>query len=781
MRPILLYKKNMADSDKQSKIVENDSMFGDDAGFLSWLGIEVQLPEVEDEEDDLQEVEKTPPVTEQEPTKMKEARVIKKASETEDSIEAEEDTHSQAQKKDDKSRKEVDDLISKKSQSDFTTTRRPPRGRGRRGSRRDRWSRRSSRQHPHDSRATVKIGATTRSSARGGTAPTKKQKKTYKVSDSLKKKWTITVGEAITVKEFSEKMWVPLAEVMKVLLANKIVVAAQASIDFDTATLVANEFEVTVERESTKAAVEDILEGNLQAILDQDKEAEDLKSRPPIVTIMWHVDHGKTKLLDHLRQTDVVAGEAWGITQSIGASQITHNDQKITFIDTPGHELFTSLRARWAKITNIVVIVVAADDGIKPQTIEAINHAKDSDVPIIVAVTKIDLGTHMLDEIKGQLAEHGLQPEERGGDVMVVPCSSVTGQGIDELLDAVVLQYEMLELQYSPSRDAVAVVVEAHKDKKQGVTTSLLVMTGTLQVGDILVVHNTYGRVRKMMDRKGNELKEATGGDPVVILGIQDLPEPGRVAEVVQSDKEATKKIATIQAHEDNLSKDAMLQTIMDKIDKGDKVQLKLILKADSFGSLEAIKQATQNITLPDNVELKIIHSDVGGVTDSDLVFAQAAQALVVGFNVWASASLSKKADNLGVEIKEYDIIYEYIEYVEKLAQGMIELEEHEVKIGSLEVLGVFFKRGKEMIFGGKVTDGKVVNGAKFKVWREDDEQVDEDGEPAPVATGKVTSLQKEKDNVSEVKEGHECGMKAKVSKKIEVGDRIDFYVIEKR
>ncbi len=776
----------MTDTDKNLK-KWTDAFLGDDAGFLSWLGIDIapakkggkKTPTPKEEVKEV--VEEVKVVVEPDDGRdfvpsMKEAKVISRSEQPVKPV----------AKKKEKVRNEVDELIKKKSGVDelggsaptFNRWARPaaggagkwrgaPRGRGA-----GRWYDPS-----QQSSATVQIGATKRGS--GQTTQQEKREKTYKVSDSLKKKWTITVGGSVTVKEFSEKMGIPLPEVMKVLLANKIVKGAQASIDFDTATLIASEFDVIVEKEATVTTVSDVLEVNLQAILEQDKNAADLTSRPPIVTIMGHVDHGKTKLLDHLRKTDVVAGEAGGITQSIWASQITHNGQKITFIDTPWHELFTSIRARGSKLTNIVIIVVAADDGIKPQTVEAINHAKDAGVPIIVAVTKIDLGVNRMEEIKGQLAERGLQPEERGGDTMIIPCSSVTGQWIDDLLDAIILQYEMLELKYSPSRNAVGVVVEAHKDAKQGVTTTLLVMTGTLQVWDIVVVHNTYGKVRRMLDWTGKPIKKVTGGDPVMILGIQELPEPGRVVEVVESEKLATKKIEAISAHEHMFSKEAMLQDIMEKIGKWDNTQLKLIIKADSFGSLEAAKQAAMKISLPENVELKIIHSDVGSVSESDLVFAQASQALVIGFNVSTSTSLKKKADHMGVQVKEYDIIYEFIDYVEKLAIWMIKIEAKEVIIGKLEVLGVFFKKGKEMVFGGRVREGFVSNGARFRVYRPSEPTLDDAGNEIPFTTGTITSLQKEQQSVKEVKEGHDCGMKVKVGNKIEIGDMIEFFVIE--
>jgi translation initiation factor IF-2 len=594
------------------------------------------------------------------------------------------------------------------------------------------------------------------------------KEKAYKVSDSLKKKEHIYLGERITVKEFAEKMWVPLPEVMKVLLANKIIVAAHASIDIDIAMLVAAEFDVIVEKEQAHADVTDIVTWNLQAILQQDKEANDLATRPPVVTVMGHVDHGKTKLLDYLRQTNVIGQEAWGITQSIWASQVEHNGKKLTFIDTPWHELFSSLRARGARITNIVVIVVAADDGVKPQTVEAINHAKDSGVPIIVAITKIDKGLQKMDEIKGQLAEQWLVPEDRGGEIMVIPLSAMTGQWIEDLLDAILLQTEMLELQYSPSRRAVAVVVEANMDAKQWVTTSMIVMTWTLRIWDIIVVHDTYGKVKRMMNRKGELIKEATGGDPVMILGIQDVPEPWRVAEVVDSEKEANKRITLLQDVETGNTKESTYN-LMEKISKWDKVQIKLIIKADSFGSLESIKAASFKVPLPENVEIKIIHTDISSITNSDLILAQASDAMVIWYNVQTTAELQKKADNIGVKVKQYDIIYEYMEWLENIASGMIEVQKEEVLIGRLKVLWVFFKRGKEMIIWGKVVSGYIKNGSSFKVWRGDEQ----------ISSWHVTSLQKEQESVSEIKEWYECGMKVKVGKKIEVDDELQFFIMQ--
>jgi len=596
-----------------------------------------------------------------------------------------------------------------------------------------------------------------------------KREKVYKVSWDLKRKETVAVGETITVKEFSEKMWVPLWEVMKVLLTNKIVVAAQASIDFDTAQLVGTEFEVTVERENVEMNVEDLIDANLESILAQDKEADDLIERPPVVTVMGHVDHGKTRLLDHLRQSDIVWWEAGGITQSIWASQIIHNNKKITLIDTPWHELFSAIRARWSKITNIVIIVVAADDGVKPQTVEAIRHAKDAGAPIIVAITKMDLGLKNIEQIKGQLAEQELTPEDRWWDTMIVPCSAVSGQGIDDLLEAILLQAEMLNLQYSPSRPAVWVVVESNKSAQKWVMTTMLVMTGTLRIWDVVAIHDTYGRVKRMSNRKWEEIKEAHGWDAVMILGINDVPEPGRMLEVVWSDKEAQKKIAMIQEHADKHQSEVALQSVLDRLSEWETAQLKLIIKADSYGSLEAVKHSISKAKLEENVEVKVIHDDVGNITDSDISFAKAGGAIVIWFNLPITGAIKKKADQHQVTVKQFDIIYEFIEYIEDVSEWLIEIEKVETLIGKMEVLALFYRKWKDMIVWGKVTEWRAQNHATFKVMKWEDQY----------SNGKITSLQREQDSVKEVKEWYECGIRVKASKKIEIGDVIEFYIME--
>lgn len=607
-------------------------------------------------------------------------------------------------------------------------------------------------------------------------APTKLPiiKKEAGTSSTLIKKQEILMGDSISVKEFSEKMWVTFPELMKKFMANKILININSTIDYDTANLIWEEFGVKVKKEAGTVSIEDVMSGNLHAILDIDKESENKVKRAPIVTIMGHVDHGKTKLLDYLRHTNVVSGEAWGITQSIGASQIIYNGEKITFIDTPWHELFTSLRARGAKITNIVVIVIACDDGIKQQTVEAINHAKDAWVPIIVAITKIDKWITNYESIKSQMAEHGLTPEDRWGDVPVIPVSAMSGQGIDSLLEQILLQAEMLELQYNPDRNAVGVVLEANKDTKQGILSTLLIMTWSLEVWDILMIHNTYGKVRKMLDWSGKEVKKVYWGDPVMILGMQEVPEPWRIAEVVDTEHQARQKIAIVLEKEKAQNDASGLQNMMAQIAAGDVTTLNIILKADSFWSLEAAKYALQSMEVPENITIKIVHSDVGVFGESDLALAHASNAMIFGFNISIPASISKKADQMKLSIKTYDIIYEMTDYIDGILKWMIKIEAKENIIGKLEVLGVFFKKEKEMIIGWKVIEWEARNGVEFRMWRKGDSS-----ELEIIWQWRITSLKRDQENVSKVAEGYECGLKVRISKKVLEWDILEFYVME--
>ncbi len=605
-----------------------------------------------------------------------------------------------------------------------------------------------------------------------------KKEETPKVSDTLVKKDEILIPSTITVKEFSEKLWIPLQEVMKKLLMNKIIVSANSNIDFETAMLIADEFGVKVKKEDEWLNIEDLIEGNIEKILKEDLELapEDLVERPPIVTIMWHVDHWKTKLLDYIRQTNITEKEAWGITQSIWASQIQYEGKKITFIDTPWHELFTELRARWAKVTDIVIIAIAADEGVKQQTIEAINHAKEANVPIIVAATKIDKPNANIDFVKSQISEHWLIPEDRWGDVPVIWVSAISWEGVDELLEMILLQAEMLELKYNPKRPWIGVILEAHKDIKKGVLASVILMTWTMKKWDPLLVFDTYGKVRRLIDWKWNDLQQIQWWDPALILWIQDLPQPWRLVEVVWSEKEARDKSELVKEKVQNMNKQSALSAILDKIQKWDKVQLKLILKADSFGSLEALKYAVSKISVPENVEIKVIHSDIWPVSDSDVVLADASNAVIIWFNIPFSSSIKKKADNLKVDIKNFHIIYELIDYIEKLVQWLVEPEEREEYIGKLEVLGVFFKRWNDMIVWWKVIDWKVINWAIFKLFRKNKQT----GELEEIGWWKVTSLKRETENVDEVKQGYECWLRVKTSKKIQIWDIMEFYEIVK-
>ncbi len=605
-----------------------------------------------------------------------------------------------------------------------------------------------------------------------------KVQKIATTSANLVKKTEVFIDDKITVKEFSEKMWVPLPLLMKKLIENKIMTGITASLDFDTAALIALEFDVLIKKHDDTVDVQTFMSGDLQAILDLDKEASTLLPRSPIVTVMWHVDHGKTSLLDYLRHTVIAEWEAGGITQWIWASVVEHDGKKICFIDTPGHELFTSLRARWAKLTNIAIIVIASDDSVMPQTIESIWHAKDSGVPIIVAITKIDKPGKKIDQIKQDLAKYGLIPEDWWWDTPMIGISSKTGQGIPELLEAVLLQTEMLDLKYNPDRSAVWVVVDAHKDPKQWVVSTIIIMTGTLHVWDTIVAYNTTGKIRRMQNRKGQSVKSVSWWEPVQVLGINQLPEPGRIVEVVKNEKEAHEKITLIQEHVHKHTKSSVVQQFISQLQSW-KVwaELKLILKSDGSSSLEALQQAVSGIELPKNVTIKIIQANVGHFSDSDLSLAQASGALLLGFNISINAILKKKADNLKIEMKNFDIIYELTEYLSKLLLGMVEIEQHEVMFSKLEVLGIFFTKNKDMTIWGKIMMWKLHGKPKFTVMRPAPDGTPE-GEDI-FCTGTVVSIHKNKDQIKETPEGEECGLKVLTSKKIEIGDILEFFEMQ--
>lgn len=601
-----------------------------------------------------------------------------------------------------------------------------------------------------------------------------KKPKIATTSANLVKKEEIVIDWNISVKEFSEKMGVPLNELMRVLMQNQLMLWITANLDFDTASLIAEEFWVTVKKEeNTQMDLESFITGDLQSLLDMDKEASNLKERAPIVTIMGHVDHGKTTLLDYLRKTAFASKEAWGITQSIWASIAECNGKQITFIDTPWHELFTDLRARWAKLTNVAVIVVAADDSVMPQTIESINHAKSAGVPIIIAITKTDKeGKKNIEQIKTDLSANGITPEDWGWETPIIPVSGKTGAWIPELLEAILLQAEMLELKYNPDRSAIWVVLDAHKDPKQWVVTSMIVMTGTLKVWDVIVAYNTYGKVRRMQDWTWKIIRVARWGDPVQILWITDLPEAGRMVEVVKNEKEASTKIALIQEQETKQTSKSAVQDFLSKLwgwDGDEKTELRLILKSDGSSSLSALEQAVLWVSTPDNVIIKIVHQDVWHFSDSDLSLAQASGALLLGFNISINSTLKKKAEQMKVEMKAYDVIYELTTYLEDLTMWMIKYEEIEVVTWKLEILWIFYTKWKEMVVGGKVIEWIAQNKSKFRVIRWED----------IIAWWEIISLHKNKDEIKKANEWEECGMKVKVSKKIEEWDILEFWEMQ--
>lgn len=593
-----------------------------------------------------------------------------------------------------------------------------------------------------------------------------KIQKAATTSENLVKKIEINIDNKITVKEFSEKMWIPLPEVMKKLIENKIMTWLTASLDFDTASLIASEFNIIVKHNETKLDVESFMTWDLQSILDLDKDNENNETRPPIVTIMWHVDHWKTSLLDYLRKTSVAEWEAWWITQWIGASVVDYNNKKICFIDTPWHELFTSLRARWAKLTNIAVIVIAADDSVMPQTVESIWHAKAAGVPIIIAITKIDKPGQNIEQIKSDIAKYWLTPEDRWWDVPVIWISSKTWQWIPELLEHILLQAEMLDLKYNPNRCAVWVLLDAQKDPKQWVTSTIIVMTGTIKVWDILLAYNTYGKIRRIKNRKGQNITEAKGWEPIQILWITDLPEPGRIVEVVKNEREAQDKIALIQHNTKMQSTDSVIQQFVTELKTwGKESELKLILKADWPSSIEALKQAVAKIEMPKNVTIKIVHSDVWYFWEADLALAHASKALLIWYNITINSILKRKAESLKTEIKNFDIIYELTDYLKEIVTGMIEIEKEEVVAWTLEVLGIFYRKWKDMTVGWKVLSGKAKNKLKFRVLRWEEILCNWD----------IVSLHRNKDEVKEVWEGEECGIKITAWKKIEEWDIIEF------
>jgi translation initiation factor IF-2 len=581
----------------------------------------------------------------------------------------------------------------------------------------------------------------------------------------------IEIPDVISVKEFAEKTGISAGKIIGVLMKNGVLANINQQVDFDTAVIVAADLGLNLKRKRGGAAVAELYEGNIAVLLKEDDQSV-LAPRPPVVVIMGHVDHGKTKLLDYIRHSNVVEGEAGGITQHIGAYQVEKNGRKITFLDTPGHEAFTAMRARGAKLTDIAILVVAADEGVKPQTIEALNHAKEAGVPIIVALNKMDKPGVQPDRVKGELAEHGLQPEDWGGTTVMVPISALTGLGVDQLLEMILLTADMQNLRANPDREAVATVVEAHLDKSLGPVATVVVNAGTLHIMDNVVIGTASGRVKTMKDHLGRAMKEAPPSTPVFIAGLSATPQSGDILHVVPDERTAREKALQISALKAAAAKERSggLDQILLKINEGKLKLLKFVLKADTQGSLEAIKYSLNQVK-DEHVSFRVIHEGVGNVSESDVIMASASGGLVIGFNVDVPAQVKRTAEREGVEIALYDIIYKLLEDLKNILSGLLEPEIVETILGRAEVKQVFLTKKKEQIVGCRVLSGKVENKAKLRVMRGD----------AKVGEGDVTSLRFIDKIVAEIAEGNECGILYRGDIAVAAGDVFECYKIERR
>ncbi|MCI8273367.1 MAG: translation initiation factor IF-2 [Clostridia bacterium] len=575
----------------------------------------------------------------------------------------------------------------------------------------------------------------------------------------------ITIPENITVKDFAAELKKTTAEIIKKLLGYGVMTTINNEIDFDTASLIADEFGVKVKKKET-VTEEDIL------FDDSEDREEELKVRPPVVVVMGHVDHGKTSLLDAVKKTNVIEGEAGGITQHIGAYKVKINDREITFLDTPGHEAFTAMRARGAQITDIAILVVAANDGVMPQTIEAINHAKLAEIPIIVAVNKIDLPDANIEKVKQELMTYELVPEEWGGDTIYVPISAKQHLNIDQLLEMVLLQADILELKANPKKQAKGVVIEARLDKSKGTIASMLVQRGTLDIGDTIVVGSSIGRIRSMIDDKGKKVKKAGPSTPVEIMGLTEVPQAGDIFYEVKDEKTAKHLIERRKRQERekaiNANTKVTLDNLFSQMEEGNLKTLNLIVKADVQGSVEAIKQAMQKLS-NDEVKVKVIHSATGAVTETDVTLAKVSKAIIIAFNVRPIATAKDMAEKEEVEIKQYSIIYQALEDVESAMKGMLAPKYEEHIIGSAEVRQTFKVSNVGTIAGAYVLDGKLERNAGVRIIRDN----------VVIHTGKLSSLKRFKDDAKEVTKGYECGIQIEKYNDIKEGDIIEAYILE--
>ncbi|MGA2111297.1 MAG: translation initiation factor IF-2 [Anaerolineales bacterium] len=583
----------------------------------------------------------------------------------------------------------------------------------------------------------------------------------------------VELPSSLTVRHLAELIKVSPIDVIKQLMANGVMANINQQIDFDTAAVITQEmgYEAHLEQKEEKTAPSPEQTPAWRLAVEHEDPAQ-LSSRPPVVTILGHVDHGKTSLLDAVRKTHVAEGEAGGITQHIGAYQIVHKGRPITFLDTPGHAAFTAMRARGAQVTDIAILVVAADDGVMPQTREAYAHAKAAGVPIVVALNKIDKPNANPERVKQQLADLGLTPDEWGGETMVVPVSAKKNQGIDDLLEAIVLTAESTKIQANPKGRVVGSVIEAQLDKSKGPEATLLVQNGTLHVGDLLVAGRVSGRIRAMFDFRGQPIEQAGPSTPVSVLGLSDLPEAGDLFGTVASEREARSIVSSRRTEalgtQAQTQRPISLEQVFAKFQAGEVHELTLILKADVQGSLEPIINSLKGLGTPD-LKVNILYAETGNITENDVMLASASKAIVIGFNVNVDHAALRAAETERVSIRRYDVIYRLTEDVEKALKGLLGPEIREVSIGRAEVRAVFAISHLGKIAGCSVREGELRRSAFVRVWRGTNKLFE----------GEVASLKHEKDDVREVRQGFECGVGLKGFEDFQVGDILEFHIKE--
>ena len=584
-----------------------------------------------------------------------------------------------------------------------------------------------------------------------------------KLMSNVKEDNIVLYEDKMSVKAFADALGVSLNDIIKKLMSLGLMLSMNEVIDFENAEIVALDYNKTLKKKESQ----DIADFDHYEVIDDEK---DLKERPAIVTIMGHVDHGKTTLLDYIRSTRVAEGEAGGITQAIGAYQTEKDGHKITFIDTPGHAAFTQMRARGASVTDIVVIIVAADDGVMPQTKEAIDHAKSAGVPIIVAVNKIDKPNINIERVYTEMSENGITPESWGGEYPFINLSAKTGEGVDTLLETILAIAEVKELKANPNRYALGAVIEEKLDKNVGGLSSFLILNGTLRLGDPVVVGTTYGKVRTMKNDKGESIVEAGPSTPVEITGLNDTPKAGdkfMAFETIEEAKEVAEKRKNIEKEKSNVKKTLSLDELFESVNAGQK-EVAVVLKADVRGSEEAVKSALENIKVKD-VRVKVIRSGIGPISESDIVLASASKAIVIGFNVVSSSDAKAMAKEYGIEIRCYTIIYKLVEDVEAALNGMLDPEYEEKIIGSATIRQIFKFSKVGNIAGVYVTDGIVKNNANVRVIRDGKILIDT----------KISSIQRVKDQAKEVKKGFECGITLEKYDDFKEGDTFEVYVME--